>query len=149
MVFVARNLPNYMGLAALIAAALALAGCAGDRTDIFQISPASAYSGSDGEAAGADRAGLLGARLASALGKDDLKYAYVAQIKALNEAPAGAPSVWRNIQSGASGTIVTGPLYQIGEQTCRSFTHTVYLGGRPLASRGSACQISGGWQSVS
>ena len=47
------------------------------------------------------------------------------------------------------GTIVPGPGYQESGRNCRSFTHTIYIDGRPQVARGSACRNPDGtWQPV-
>ena len=51
--------------------------------------------------------------------------------------------------SGRHGTIVPGPPYQANGLTCREFTHTVYVDGRPQIARGIACRNPDGtWTPV-
>ncbi|MEI9803808.1 MAG: RT0821/Lpp0805 family surface protein [Pseudolabrys sp.] len=54
--------------------------------------------------------------------------------------PSGAPVSWKNPDSGRYGSIVPGPAYQDAGRNCRSFTHTIYIDGRPQTARGTACR---------
>jgi surface antigen len=90
--------------------------------------------------AGAALGGLLGNRIGAALDDDDKQRAYAAQMEALDRGEAGAPTSWRNPDSGRYGTIVPGPPYQQAGATCRQFTHTIYIDSRPQTARGVACR---------
>jgi len=59
---------------------------------------------------------------------------------ALERGPSGAPVSWRNPDSGRYGSVVPGPAYQNAGRNCRSYTHTIYIDGRPETSRGTACR---------
>jgi len=62
----------------------------------------------------------------------------------------GAPVAWRNPETGHHGTIVPGPAYQSNGQTCREFSHTVYVDNRPQTERGSSCRNpDGSWTPLS
>jgi surface antigen len=68
---------------------------------------------------------------------------------ALERGPSGAPVAWRNPDSGRYGTIVPGPQYQQAGRNCRSYTHTIYIGGQPQTARGTACRNPDGtWTAV-
>ena len=54
---------------------------------------------------------------------------------ALERSPSGAPVSWKNPDSGRYGTIVPGPAYVDSGPNCRSFTHTIYIDGRPQTAR--------------
>jgi surface antigen len=100
--------------------------------------------------AGAAIGGLIGNRIGAALDDEDRMRAYEAQMQALDTGASGAPVSWRNEQSGHYGTIVPGPAYQRNTMTCRQYTHTVYIDGRPQAARGTACRNPDGtWTAVS
>jgi surface antigen len=90
--------------------------------------------------AGAALGGLIGNRIGAALDDEDKQRAYAAQMEALDQGQPGAPISWRNPDSGRYGTIVPGPAYQQSGATCRQFTHTVYIDGRPQSARGTACR---------
>jgi hypothetical protein len=65
-------------------------------------------------------------------------------------AEPGAPVAWRNPETGHHGTIVPGPPYQSNGQTCREFSHTVYVDNRPQTGRGSSCRNPDGtWTPLS
>jgi surface antigen len=93
--------------------------------------------------------GLIGNRIGSALDDEDKRRAYAAQMQALDAGPSGAPVAWRNPDSGRYGSIVPGPAYQQSGNTCRQYTHTIYIDGRPQTARGAACRNPDGtWQPV-
>jgi surface antigen len=89
---------------------------------------------------GAGLGALVGNRIGAALDDEDKQRALAAQIDALEHAPSGAPVSWRNPDSGRYGTIVPGPAYQQSGRNCRSYTHTIYIDGRPQTARGTACR---------
>ncbi len=90
--------------------------------------------------AGALIGGLIGNRIGAALDDEDKRRAYAAQVEALEAGPSGAPVSWRNSDSGRYGTIVPGPAYVDAGRNCRSYTHTIYIDGRPQTARGTACR---------
>ena len=59
---------------------------------------------------------------------------------ALERGPSGAPVSWKNPDSGRYGTVVPGPAYAESGRNCRSYTHTIYIDGRPQTARGTACR---------
>ena len=70
-------------------------------------------------------------------------------MQALDTGASGAPVSWRNEDSGRYGTVVPGPAYQRNAMTCRQYTHTVYIDGRPQVARGTACRNPDGtWTAV-
>jgi len=93
---------------------------------------------------GAGVGALLGNRIGAAMDDDDKRRAYAAQIDALDDGAPGAPVSWRNPDSGRYGTVVPGPYYQRGAQRCRSYTHTIYIDGKPQTARGTACRNDDG-----
>ena len=148
--------------------ALVLSGCAGDRvtgaganqntgTLLGAVGGAligSQIGGGSGErvaaaVAGAAIGGLIGNRIGAALDDEDRRYAYEAQMQALDNGSPGAPIGWRNADSGRYGTIVPGPYYDSRGLRCRSYTHTVDIDGRPQIARGTACRNPDGtWTPV-
>ena len=102
-----------------------------------------------GAAVGGLLGGLIGNRIGASLDDEDKERAYAAQMDALERGQSGAPVSWRNPDSGRYGTIVPGPAYQQADRNCRSFTHTIYIDGRPQTARGTACRNPDGtWTSV-
>src|SRR5512146_848499 len=98
---------------------------------------------------GAGIGGLIGNRIGAALDDEDKQRAYAAQMDALERGQPCAPVSWRNPDSGRYGTIVPGPQYQQAGRNCRSYTHTVYIGGQPQTARGTACRNPDGtWTAV-
>ncbi|MGE0564699.1 MAG: RT0821/Lpp0805 family surface protein [Pseudolabrys sp.] len=93
-----------------------------------------------GAAIGGLVGGLVGNRIGAALDEEDKKRAYAAEMDALERGPSGAPVAWRNPDSGRYGTVVPGPAYQDTGRNCRSFTHTIYIDGKPQTARGTACR---------
>jgi surface antigen len=71
---------------------------------------------------------------------EDKQRAYAAQVQALESGQSGAPVAWRNPDSGRYGSVVPGPAYQSNGVSCRSYTHTIYIDGKPQTARGSACR---------
>lgn len=99
--------------------------------------------------AGAAIGGLIGNQIGAALDDDDRARAYAAQMQALDTGASGAPVSWRNEDSGRYGTVVPGPAYQRNAMTCRQYTHTIYIDGRPQVARGTACRNPDGtWTAV-
>jgi surface antigen len=87
---------------------------------------------------------------AGALDPRDRPAAGAAHLRALQFGEPGAPVAWRNPETGHHGTIVPGPAYQSNGQTCREFSHTVYVENRPQTGRGSSCRNPDGtWSPLS
>jgi surface antigen len=102
-----------------------------------------------GAAVGAALGGLIGNHIGAGLDDEDKQRAYAAQMDALERGPSGAPVAWKNPDSGRYGTVVPGPAYQDAGRNCRSFTHTIYIDGRPQTARGTACRNpDGAWAAL-
>jgi surface antigen len=136
----------------IIAAAfgcVALAACAGDGG--LSSSPGggpSAFTGSVPATSANPMA--AGPSAGTALDPRDRPAAGAAHTRALQFGEPGAPVAWRNAETGHHGTIVPGPAYQSNGQTCREFSHTVYVDNRPQTGRGSSCRNSdGSWTPLS
>ena len=97
-----------------------------------------------GATAGATVGTFFGSRIGPALDDDDKRRAYAAQVQALETGPSGAPVAWRNPDSGRYGNVVPGPVYQISGASCRQYTLTVFIDGRPQSERGTACRSPDG-----
>lgn len=146
-------------------AAFALAGCAsnsGPKENAGTVGGAlagaligSTIGGGPGERVGAALAGaaiggLIGNRIGASLDDQDKRYAYEAEMNALERGRSGAAVAWRNPDSGRYGKIVPGPAYDQRGTKCRSFTHTIYINGSPEIARGTACRNPDGtWTPVS
>src|SRR5450755_3867781 len=100
-------------------------------------------------AGGGTLGGLIGNRIGAGLDDEDKQRAYAAQMDALERGSSGAPISWKNPDSGRYGTVVPGPAYQDAGRNCRSFSHTIYIDGRPQTARGTACRNPDGtWTSL-
>ena len=158
---------NFKG-AFIAVAVLALGGCANDPYGAGPREGAGTFFGAatgaligsavgggtgqrlGGAIAGAAIGGLIGNRIGAGLDEEDRRYAYEAEMAALEEGPPGAPTGWRNPGSGRYGNIVPGPVYVQRGSRCRAYTHTVFIGGQPQVVRGTACRNPDGtWTAVS
>ena len=102
-----------------------------------------------GTAVGAVVGGFIGNRIGASLDEEDRRMAAAAEYQALEYGQPGQPTPWDNPQSQHRGQIVPGKPYQQGGQHCRSYTHTIYIDGRPQVARGSACRNGDGtWTAV-
>jgi surface antigen len=100
--------------------------------------------------AGAAIGGLIGNRIGASMDEEDKQRAYAAQMQALESGQSGAAVTWKNPDSGRYGTIVPGPAYQQAGNTCRQYTHTIYIDGKPQTARGAACRNPDGtWTPIS
>jgi surface antigen len=103
-----------------------------------------------GAIAGATVGGILGGAIGSSLDEQDRQRAYAAQMQAIQYGEPGAPVSWRSPDSGRYGTVVPGQAYQTNGTTCREYSHTIYIDGRPQTARGTACRNpDGSWTPVS
>ncbi len=151
-------------LAAIVAAGTLLAGCSGPgnapKQDQGLVAGAVAGGilGSQiGRGKGSVVAGVLGAVAGGIIGHEigrslderDRQYAMQAEMDAFERGQSHQPVRWRNPDNGRYGEVVPGPAFRRGAQDCRTFTHTVYIEGRPQAMRGTACRNPDGtWTNV-
>ena len=99
--------------------------------------------------AGAAIGGLIGNRIGAALDDEDRQRAYEAQMDALD----GARPVHRYPGAtpipAATATSCRALSITFRGMRCRSYTHTVYIDGRPQIARGTACRNPDGtWTPV-
>jgi surface antigen len=100
-------------------------------------------------AAGAVIGGIVGHEIGRQLDERDRLLAEQAYYRAMEDGQSGAEIPWENPDSGRRGTFVPGRPYMSGAQHCRTYTHTIYIDGRPEMMRGTACrQPNGTWQNV-
>jgi surface antigen len=129
----------------IVAAALgcvALAACAGDPG--LSTTPTSGGPNAFTGSVPPTTANPTPIPVTAALDPRDRPAASAAHLRALQYGEPGAPVAWRNPETGHHGTIVPGPAYQSNGQTCREFSHTVYVDSRPLTGRGSSCRNGDG-----
>ena len=151
---------NRSRFAVLGLAALALAGCSetvGQKQGLGAVAGgvAGAQVGKGrGKLVATGAGAALGALIGSEVGKwldraDRLALQHATQ-NALETAPSGTKSSWRNPDSGNSGTVTPTQTYQRSDGAyCREFTQTVTVGGSTQEAYGTASrQPNGSWQII-
>lgn len=141
-----------VGAGALLAAVLAVSGCAGMNktraTPLAFAATQTSYSSGDPFVRALD-GGLISHIQGVNLGDEDRKLALQAEYKALEDAPGGQPVPWSGA-TGVSGSVIAATPYQVGMQNCRQYTQTLSFDGRSLIARGAACRNSNGtWTPLS
>ncbi|WP_407047970.1 glycine zipper 2TM domain-containing protein [Methyloraptor flagellatus] len=148
--------------AVVIGFAAVLAGCAdaGPKQSLGTVTGAlaggligSQFGGGSGKVLAAGAGAALGALLGGDIGRNlddrDRELAAQAEYDALEAGPAGSARQWRG-PSGHTGSITPGPAYAVNQYTCRDYTHTIYIDGKPQTARGTACrQPDGTWRPLS
>jgi surface antigen len=111
---------------------------------------AAAGGGGAGIAAGVLLGGLLGGAVGNYLDQRDQKLAQQAARNALETAPSGTTTTWKNPDNGNSGAVTPKRTYQTASgQYCREYTQTITVGGKKQTSYGTACrQPDGQWKIV-
>jgi surface antigen len=110
---------------------------------------AAAAGGGAGAIVGAGLGGaLIGGFIGNRLDARDKRLAAEAAQRAFEQNRVGQASVWRNPDSGNSGSITPTRTYQIASgQYCREYRQTVVIGGQQHQAYGTACrQPDGSWQ---
>lgn len=94
--------------------------------------------------------GLIGGAIGNRMDAADRHEANRATYSALESAPSGRTTNWRNPDSGNSGTTTPIRTYQAQSgQYCREYEQTVTIGDETQAAYGTACrQPDGKWQVV-
>ena len=144
------------GSAVAVALALAVAGCETPPTkqQVGAVSGAvvggvvgSTIGGGTGRTVAIVAGTVAGALLGSHIGKrmdgaDRMKAA-----QALEVAPTGQQTTWRNPDSGNSYAITPTKTYESGGNPCREFTVNATVDGKPETVKGTACrQADGSWK---
>lgn len=101
-------------------------------------------------AVGALLGALAGSEVGKSLDRADRMYAARTTQTALERAPSGTVSTWRNPDSGNSGTVTPVRTYKTsGGQYCREYQQTVVVGGQSQSAYGTACrQPDGTWKII-
>ncbi|GBE44835.1 MAG TPA: glycine zipper 2TM domain-containing protein [Rhizobiales bacterium] len=103
-----------------------------------------------GAAVGAFLGGVVGNEIGRRMDEADRRAAMEAEYRALETGRAGIATPWRNPNSGLYGTVVPGRPYKAAGAHCRTYTHTIYINGRPETMNGRACRKPDGtWSKVS
>jgi surface antigen len=94
--------------------------------------------------------GLIGGAIGNRMDAADKRQAQAATTKALETAPSGASTQWKNPDSGNYGTVTPVRTYQTESgQYCREYRQTVMIGGEQNEAYGKACrQADGSWKIV-
>jgi len=89
--------------------------------------------------------GMIGNSIGRNLDEDSRRQAYNAQSLALS---SGRQTKWQG-SSGSYGFVEPGPVYAENSRTCRTYTHKIYINGRPETGTGTACKAADGtWDIV-
>ena len=91
--------------------------------------------------------GLLGGVIGKKLDDRDKRLAAEAATRAFEQNRTGQASVWRNPDSGNSGSITPTKTYQLANgRYCREYRQTIVVGGEQHQAYGTACrQPDGTW----
>jgi surface antigen len=94
--------------------------------------------------------GLIGGAIGDRMDAADKRQAQAATSKALETAPSGTTTQWKNPDSGHSGSVTPIRTYQTGNgQYCREYRQTVMIGAEQQEAHGTACrQPDGSWKIV-
>jgi surface antigen len=94
--------------------------------------------------------GLIGGAIGNRMDAADRREANRATYSALESAPSGTTTSWRNPDSGNSGTTTPTRTYRLQSgEYCREYEQTVTIGDETQAAYGTACrQPDGKWQIV-
>jgi surface antigen len=158
-------MPKLPPVAASVLAALILSGCAGSDLGPKQTVGAlvgagtGAFIGShigkgNGRLVATSVGTLVGAFVGNEAGKSldraDQLYASRAEYNALEYAPAGSPTPWRNPDTGHYGSVTPIETYQTASgDYCREFQHKARIGGHSQDVYGTACRTPDGqWQTA-
>ena len=103
-----------------------------------------------GAVVGAGIGALIGNRIGAAMDDEDKRRAYAAQIDALNDAGAGRAGILAQPRFRPLRHHRSRALLRAKGLRCRSYTHTIYIDGRPETVRGTACRNpDGSWTALS
>nr|WP_307156596.1 hypothetical protein [Rhizobium paknamense] len=86
--------------------------------------------------------GGIVSKTGAVLSKGQMQRALEAEYRALEAAPGGQAMNWND--EGAEGEVVAAAPYQVGNQNCRQYTHSVTVKGKTYEARGAACRNDDG-----
>lgn len=137
------------GLGAAVAVALLSSGCSVATLGSFTGEPPAATPAVAPTAEPAPRPAMgpfLEGPVGSRLTEADRASAFAAETDALT---SGDRKTWRGAK-GTYGFVAPGSSEPGPDGDCRTFTHTIYFGGRPQVGRGKGCRgADGSWRIVS
>jgi len=103
-----------------------------------------------GAVVGAFLGGAVGHEIGRRMDEADRRAAMEAEYRALETGRTGIATPWRNPNSGHYGTVIPGKPYMVAGAHCRTYSHTIYIDGRPETLSGRACRKPDGtWGKVS
>jgi surface antigen len=92
---------------------------------------------------------IAGGAIGSAVGRDMDRADRMRTAQVLESSPTGAPTSWRNPDTGHAYTVVPTRTWQSAEGPCREYTVDSVVGGRAEKVYGTACrQPDGSWRAV-
>jgi len=111
---------------------------------------AAAGGGSTGIAAGVLLGGLTGGVVGNNLDNQDRRFMQQASQRALETAPTGKPTTWKNPDGGHSGSFTpTRTIERADGSYCREYQQTITIGGEQQQGVGSACRLpDGSWRTA-
>ena len=96
--------------------------------------------------AGVALGAFLGNEVGASMDRQDTLLAERAAIQALEFNKFQQSSVWKNPDSGNSGTVYPTKTYDIAGQPCREFTQEIKIGDKIETAFGKACRnVDGSW----
>jgi len=150
---------SHAPLAMAVAAALAMAACESppSKQDVGAVSGAviggvvgSTIGGGTGRTVAIVAGTVAGALLGSHIGKRMDEADRMKAAQALENAPTGQQTTWRNPDSGAQYTIAPTRTYEAAGAPCRDFTVVSTVEGKSDTVKGTACrQADGTWKEAS
>jgi surface antigen len=101
----------------------------------------------DGRAAATILGAIAGGFVGHSIGRSMDANDRVRTAQVLESSPTGAPTHWRNPDTGAEYTVVPTRTYASAQGPCREYTMDAIVGGRPEKVYGTACrQSDGSWR---
>lgn len=103
-----------------------------------------------GVGVGALLGAILGNQIGAGLDEQDRRLAELTSQRALETAPSGSSTEWRNPDNGHSGSVTPSKAYRASSgKYCREYTQTINVGGKQQSAYGTACrEPDGTWQVV-
>lgn len=147
-------------LSPVLVCVLGLSACQASNETIGQATGAVAggvignqFGGGSGRIAativGALAGGVIGGSIGRGLDDRSRDAALAAEYNALERGRVGQPVSWEGA-NGNYGQVVPQQPYEVGSQTCRRYTHTIYIDGTPQEASGTACRNPDGtWRPLS
>jgi surface antigen len=146
-------------IAAAVALALAVTACETppSKQDVGAVSGAviggvvgSTIGGGTGRTVAIVAGTVAGALLGSHIGKKMDEADRIKAAQALESAPTGQQTTWRNPDTNSQYTVTPTRTYEAGGAPCREFTVNANVDGKPETVKGTACrQSDGSWKEAS